>query len=672
MLLVLITSLLLALRSNAADPQPYKVDMASTGDNDMNATLKATSDLITLRTSAPVGPFGLIGRARSDLDRLKTVLESYGYYQSYVGITIDGLPLDDPTLGGELSARSKDNDALVKVTFSIGPLYHLRKVEIDGEIPKSVSGALALRTGDPAIAADVLAAGTGLQTALEDEGYAFAKVDPPVAHEIPDERVLDVSFHAVTGQKVDIGTIHFEGLKRVREQLVQRRLLIHQGEQYGASKVERARKDLLALGVFTAVSVELGPKPDSSGQVPITFRVRERLQHAMSVNGAYSTDLGGSTGVTWTNRNVSGRADQLTLAASVINLGGSASNGIGYDLNGKYLIPEFAHRDQSLQFSLQAINQFLAAYDQKALIFGTTLSRRLSSVWTATVGITATIERIGQEGFFQQSCPEDCNKFITTPPQFVYPDPAAQNCASPTACEATIYTTDRLQSNYRLVALPFGVTYNSTGLSSPIEDPTHGIRASFSEAPTISLGSSNAKFFITQANFSFYLDLHDLHLSPDEARSIVAFRAVAGIALGASQFSLPPDQRFYAGGSGTIRGYRYQSVGPAFPRVIQDPKTGAFSLELNAGNPIGGTAMNAGSIEYRQRIGKSLGFAVFVDGGQASGDVNPLNAKLRFGAGAGARYYTPIGPIRVDFALPVNKQPHDDSFEIYIGLGQAF
>ena len=61
----------------AADPQPYKVELVSTGNSDMNATLKATSDLVSLRTSAPVGPFGLIGRARSDLDRLKTVLESY-------------------------------------------------------------------------------------------------------------------------------------------------------------------------------------------------------------------------------------------------------------------------------------------------------------------------------------------------------------------------------------------------------------------------------------------------------------------------------------------------------------------------------------------------------------------------------------------------------------------
>ena len=77
--------------ARAADPQPYKVDMASTGDSALNSTLKATSELETLRKTAPVGPFGLIGRARGDLERLKTVLESFGYYQSYVEIRIDGL-----------------------------------------------------------------------------------------------------------------------------------------------------------------------------------------------------------------------------------------------------------------------------------------------------------------------------------------------------------------------------------------------------------------------------------------------------------------------------------------------------------------------------------------------------------------------------------------------------
>jgi translocation and assembly module TamA len=153
----------------------------------------------------------------------------------------------------------------------------------------------------------------------------------------------------------------------------------------------------------------------------------------------------------------------------------------------------------------------------------------------------------------------------------------------------------------------------------------------------------------------------------------MAFHALAGLAQGAGQFSLPPDQRFYAGGSGTIRGYRYQSVGPQF----------------DDGNPIGGTAINAGQAEYRQRIGQSLGFVVFLDAGQVSQDVNPLDSTLRFGAGAGVRYYTPIGPIRLDIGVPINREgggvtkgyyyPPDeitrskgDAFEIYIGLGQSF
>jgi translocation and assembly module TamA len=659
--MLIVLASLLGVRAHGADPQSYKVELASTGDSDMNATLKATSDLINLRTSAPVGPFALIGRARGDLDRLKTVLESYGYYQSYVDIKIDGLPLDDPRLGEELTGRAKGDDAMVTITFSIGPQYHLGKVEIDGEVPKSAADTLTLRTGDPAIAANVLAAGERLQTALEDEGYAFAKVDPPVAQEIPAERVLDVSFHVTTGPKVQIGPIRIRGLKRMHESFVRRRLLVHQGEEYGASKIERARKDLLALGVFTAVTVQTDTKPDSSGQVPITFRIRERPLHAVSLSAGYSTDLGGSAGVSWTNRDVSGRADQLTLSASVINLGGStAARGIGYDLNGKYLIPEFAHRDQSLQFALQALNQSLQAYDQKAVTFGTTLIRKLSSIWTATVGLTATVERIGQEGYLQVNCDPAC------PTQDSLPDyerlHGEPNC-TPAGCTQTVFTSQRLVSHYELVAIPFTLLYNTTGLDSPIEDATHGIRASFSETPTLSLGTRSAKFFITQANVAYYLDLHDLGLNPNAGRSVLALRALGGLAQGAGQFSLPPDQRFYAGGSGTIRGYRYQSVGPLFDN----------------GDPQGGTAINAGTVEFRQRIGRSLGFAVFVDGGQVSENVNPFNSKLQYGTGAGVRYYTPIGPIRLDFALPINRRYDktqqryiDDAFEIYIGLGQAF
>jgi translocation and assembly module TamA len=644
MLLLIAMVLRGASTAYAADPQPYKVDMASTDDGDLDSTLKATSELLTLRTSAPVGPFGLIGRARGDLDRLKTVLESFGYYQSYVDISIDGLPLDDPGLGEELTARAKDNDARVKITFSLGPLYHLRKVEIQGEVTQSAESALGLGSGAPAVASEVLAAGERLLTALQDEGYAFAKVDPPVAYEDPPNRVLDVSFHVATGSRVQIGPIRVKGLKKMKESFVRKRLLVHTGEQYGTTKIEAARKDLLAVGVFSSVSVRIGTAPDRSGSVPVTFQIRERLQHTMSVSGAYSSDLGGSTGVNWTNRDISGSADSLALSASAINLGGgTATNGIGYDATGKYQLPDFGHRDQSVQVSLAALSQSLDAYDQKAFTVGLGLNRRLSSIWSASIGFNVERERILQhECTVSQNC---VLEQICTPTD----SPPPQPCTFQTF-------------HYTLVALPISALYNTTGLDSPLEDARKGMRISMSVTPTFSIGHPSTRFFVTQASVSLYLDLHNLGLREVPGRSVLALRALAGLAAGASQFSLPPDQRFYAGGSGTIRGYRYQSVGPQFPD----------------GNPVGGTAINAGTAEYRQRIGTNFGTAFFLDGGNVSKSLSPFNGTLRFGTGAGVRYYTPIGPIRVDIAVPLNKRPRtatyqgDDSFEIYIGLGQAF
>ena len=63
----------------AADPQPYRVELVPTGNRRLDTTLRDSSQLIALRRSAPVSPFGLVGRARGDVRRLQTVLESFGY-----------------------------------------------------------------------------------------------------------------------------------------------------------------------------------------------------------------------------------------------------------------------------------------------------------------------------------------------------------------------------------------------------------------------------------------------------------------------------------------------------------------------------------------------------------------------------------------------------------------
>ena len=88
--------------------------------------------------------------------------------------------------------------------------------------------------------------------------------------------------------------------------------------------------------------------------------------------------------------------------------------------------------------------------------------------------------------------------------------------------------------------------------------------------------------------------------------------------------------------------------------------------------PTGGTSLAAGTVEFRQRFGESFGAAVFVDAGQVTSTSTPFSGTLRAGAGVGARYYTAIGPIRLDVAVPLNRERGDDAFELYIGLGQAF
>ena len=638
--LILLTGVVSLAR--AADPQPYRVELAPTGNGSLDSTLKSTSQLAALRTSAPVDPFGLIARAKSDVGRLHTVLESFGYYESSVSITINGLALDAPQLGDVLTALPKGNDAQCRVSFNLGPLFHLGSIQIEGAVPDSARGSLQLTSGAPAIANDVLAGGARLLTSLENQGYAFAKVDPPAALEDPSQHVLNLTFHVETGPNVQIGDIQFEGLKRVHERLVRRRLLLHTGERYSALAVEQARKDLLTLGVFATVNVRLGDAPDPQGRVPVTFHMEERPRHAVSLSAAYSSDLGGSAGVTWSDRNFRGNAEQLNLSASVINLGGTASTGIGYDTSAKYIIPEFAHRDQSIQFALGAIKQSLQAYQQEAVTSGVTLSRKLSSVWTASLGVSAVRERITQEDITQ---------------------------------------------HYTLYAVPLGILYDSTDLASPLNDPTHGLRGSLTIAPTRSQGEPSSTFFVTQFSIADYFDLHRLFRT-DRGRSVLAVRALLASAIGATETlhtidsvhppvsvpDLPPDQRFYAGGSGTVRGYRYQSVGPEFPD----------------GNPVGGTALTAINIEFRQRFGKSFGAAFFVDAAAVGEKLSPFAGLVNggrcgpnasggtttncwaVGVGAGPRYYTPIGVLRLDIAVPTYRRANDDRFGVYIGLGQAF
>ena len=585
----------------AADPQPYSVTLGKTQDGALNIALSGSSELISLQKTATVGPFALVARARRDRDRFLTALHSFGYFKGQVDIRIDGHPIDDPDLVDLLEHAPASPPAVVAATFTLGPQFHIRQVSILGQVPPQAQAALKLNPGAPAVASDVLAAQQRLLGALRDEGYALAKVDLEPATVHLNDNVMDVTFTADSGPRVNIGPISFQGLDGVNASFVRQRLLLRQGELFSPGKIEAARADLATLPIFSYVHVMPATALDAAGQLPITIDFGERPLHAVDFGASYSTDLGVGLTAGWHHRNLFGNAEQLNLTAAFQG-GGNSVIHPGYKLNAQFVKPDFLTRDQSLEVNVGAVDQSLLAYSQKALLQSVILTRKLSKEWFFSYGLGGEEERIGQEGVFR---------------------------------------------NYTLLSVPLTLHYDST---DSLFDPTRGVRAALTLTPTGSLSGSRAVFVIGQLSGSTYFDL------TGNGRSVIALRGLVGDAFGASEFSLPPDLRFYAGGSGTVRGYKYQSVGPQFPD----------------GTPIGGTEITAGGIELRQRFLQNWGFTLFSDAAQVTARGTGYSQKYGIGVGAGLMYFTPIGPIRAQFAIPAVKLPNSGSFELYVGIGQAF
>jgi translocation and assembly module TamA len=544
----------------------------------------------------------LVARAKQDQERFISALHSLGYYGGKVLLRIAGRTLDDPELFEQLTRAVADPPSPVTASFELGSQFRLGQVRVEGEVSQPVLDALKLKTGDKAIAGDVLAARERLLKALLEQGYALAKVDEPVATLSVETESVDILFQVNSGPKVKLGHISVDGLQNLHESFVRNRLLIVQGQQFKASDIEKERKDLDGLGVFSSVRPVVGQQLDQQGRVPVSFDVTERPLHTANIGAAYSTDLGGSLSSAWSRRNLFGNAEQLNLTAALTQLGGNSTTGIGYKVGAAFSKPDFLERDQALQLGLNAIQQDLIAYNETALMAHMTLNRKLAPHWNAGYGIAAEQAQISQESLLR---------------------------------------------DYTLLSLPLTLKYDSS--NSPL-DPTKGSIASAALTPTYSMAGDSKPFVLLQVSASTYLDLGE------PGRRVLALRGLLGDTGGASQFDLPPDKRFYAGGSATVRGYKYQSIGPAFA----DDK------------PQGGTAIAAGSVELRQRIFNDYGVVLFADGGQVSVNALPFSNRWQIGAGIGARYYTSFGPIRLDVALPVNPQPGSGSYEVYIGLGQAF
>jgi translocation and assembly module TamA len=213
--------------------------------------------------------------------------------------------------------------------------------------------------------------------------------------------------------------------------------------------------------------------------------------------------------------------------------------------------------------------------------------------------------------------------------------------------ERTYLTQTSRDENYLLLGVPLYVRRDST---DDLLDPTTGTRTTATATPYHGLDNTDLDFLSMRFEERAYIRIGD------SAKYVFAFYGALGSVVGASLEDLPADKRLYAGGAGSVRGYGYQRAGPLDSSEV--PIGGRSSAELGG--------------EFRWRITDTIGIVPFLDAGTVFPTILPSNPNLFYSPGLGLRYYTAIGPIRLDVAFPLEKRSSDSAFQFYISLGQAF
>ncbi len=204
------------------------------------------------------------------------------------------------------------------------------------------------------------------------------------------------------------------------------------------------------------------------------------------------------------------------------------------------------------------------------------------------------------------------------------------------------------ERSFTFASLPAGLERDT---SDDLLNPTKGHRIKLSLTPFVPIGGEGTTFVKGRVDGSAYWDLSD------DGSLVLAGRGSYGAIGGADLLDVPADKRFFAGGGGSIRGFAFQQAG-----------------DLDAAeDPIGGRSVVELGLELRARIGENFGIVPFIEAGRAYASATPeFDRELLVGAGLGFRYFTAIGPLRLDVGVPINKRDSDAPFQVYISLGQAF
>jgi len=601
-----------------------------------NSSTFATSPFLRWLGLGEKRPFNEL-EFRRDVVRLLLLYRQSGYMNAVIDTVV----------------RREARDVYVKFRIYEGDPVRLTRLDVLGvdsilDVP-AVKRALPLQVGDPFNRALFQASADTIVGRLKNRGYPYADVLRSYDVDAAALRAV-AGLEGVTGRRMRVGEVIITGAGHVDTGSVRRMLSVRPGDWFRQDQLYVTQRDLYGLGMFRSVNVVLAdtlPRSGGDSTVRVMVRVAEAPLRRIRIGAGYGSLDCFRAQSGWTAYDFLGGARSLDLSGQVSKLG------VGFPADAGF-------RDNVCRFLQNDPTSDTANYNA-------TLALRqpafLSPRHTASLALFAE-RRSEFRAYTRQDIGVNVgvtfNARREIPLTVAYSYAVGRTTADPVRYCKEFLACNQADQSFLANRRRFGaVTISGVrGRVNSVLDPSAGslIQMTLVHASRLVLSDTLYEFNRGELELSRYY--------PVSRRSVLAWRIRGGTILpqritllGQSTQFVPPDQRFYAGGPNSVRGYARNELGPRVyvaDTILQVSGADTTYGDIKA-SPTGGNTVFTANLELRVPtpiFPDRVRLGLFVDAGQVweRGDTLSTVSGLRVTPGVGLRFVTPLGPVRLDAA----------------------
>ncbi|MDR3481671.1 MAG: outer membrane protein assembly factor BamA [Burkholderiaceae bacterium] len=546
-----------------------------------------------------------------DIESLKSYYLDRGYLEMQIEST-------------QVSITTDKKDIYITINISEGEKYTVSSIKLAGEMlgrESEFEGLMSLKAGEVYSGQKLTDSTKKISDRMGNFGYAFANVN---ANPEIDKDKKEVAFTVLIdpGKRVYVRHINITGNTKTRDEVIRREFRQYEASWYDGEKIKRSRDRVDRLGYFKEVTVETPEVVGSSDQVDVNLAVTERPTGNITLGAGYSQyeKLSINAGIQQENAFGSGDTIGVQVNTSALN------RTIALSHTAPYVTDDGISRTIELYLRTMRPPQSNSGY-----FYVRTLGTKVS------FGVPFTeFDRvffgIGVEHTEVQTYKND-----------------------PGYADSPILYQEYVQQ--------FGDGSQATTTSFPLT--ASWARDSRNSALTPTAGQlqrANIEF-APEGTLRYYRAVYQSqYYRPIASWMTLALNGEFDYGRGLNGKPFPVFKNWYAGGIGSVRGYYTSTLGPL--DVNGDPLGGASRLIMNAELhfPFPGSTKDAG-----------LQWFTFVDGGNVFADRQRIEfSQLRYSAGLGISWISPVGPLKLSYAQPLNAQPTDQKERFQFQLGTGF